>query len=113
VRADQGRAPGPGDHHLRHDDPYDPPSRGPRAGTAPGRPHLGQFLSAKAKGIVACDFFCVETAFLKTLYVMVFMHIRTRRILGVGVSANPGGRMSKPPENDTHREQTPTGVLPR
>ena len=29
--------------------------------------------------------------FLKTLYVLVFMHIGTRRILGVGVSANPNG----------------------
>jgi hypothetical protein len=40
---------------------------------------------------VACDFFTVETVFLKTLYVLVFMHIHTRRILGVGVSANPNG----------------------
>ena len=60
----------------------------PRAGAAPpGR----EFLSAQAKGIVACDFFTVETVFLKTLYVLVFMHIQTRRILGVGVSANPNG----------------------
>ncbi len=36
-------------------------------------------------------FFCVETVFLKTLYVLVFMHLHTRRILGVGVSANPDG----------------------
>jgi hypothetical protein len=33
----------------------------------------------------------VETVFLKTLYVLVFLHIQTRRILGVGVSANPTG----------------------
>jgi len=62
-------------------------------GPAPRRdgPTWHQFLSAQAKGIVACDFFCVETVFLKTLYVLVFMHIQTRRILGVGVSANPDG----------------------
>ncbi len=36
-------------------------------------------------------FFSVETVFLKTLYVMVFMHVQTRRILGVGASANPEG----------------------
>jgi len=62
-------------------------------GPAPRRdgPTWRQFLSAQAKGIVACDFFCVETVFLKTLYVLVFMHIHTRRILGVGVSANPNG----------------------
>src|SRR5919106_2943647 len=62
-------------------------------GPAPrrGGPTWRQFLSAQAKGIVACDFFTVETVFLKTLNVLVFMHIRTRRILGVGVSTNPGG----------------------
>jgi putative transposase len=62
-------------------------------GPAPRRdgPTWRQFLSAQAKGIVACDFFIVETVFLKTLYVLVFMHIQTRRILGVGVSANPNG----------------------
>jgi putative transposase len=54
-------------------------------------PTWHQFLSVQAKGIVACDFFTVETVFLKTLYVLVFMHIHTRRILGVGVSANPNG----------------------
>ena len=62
-------------------------------GPAPRRdgPSWRQFLSAQAKGIVACDFFTVETVFFKTLYVLVFMHIQTRRILGVGVSANPNG----------------------
>ena len=62
-------------------------------GPAPRRdgPTWRQFLSAQAKGIVACDFFTVETVFLKTLYVLVFLHIETRRILGVGVSANPDG----------------------
>lgn len=62
-------------------------------GPAPRRdgPSWRQFLSAQAKGIVACDFFTVETVFLKTLYVLVFMHIQTRRILAVGVSANPNG----------------------
>ena len=66
-----------------------------RAGLGPaprrGGPTWREFLSAQAKGIVACDFFTVETVFLKTLYVLVFMHIQTRRILGVGVSANPNG----------------------
>jgi hypothetical protein len=65
-----------------------------RAGLGPaprrGGPTSRQFLSAQAKG-VACDFLTVETVFLKTLYVLVFMHIQTRRILEVGVSANPDG----------------------
>jgi putative transposase len=55
-------------------------------GPAPRRdgPTWRQFLSAQAKGIVACDFFCGETVFLKTLYVLVFMQIQTRRIVGSG-----------------------------
>ena len=40
---------------------------------------------------MACDFFTVETVFLRTLYVLVFMQVETRRILGIGVSANPNG----------------------
>ncbi|HEY3022676.1 MAG TPA: integrase core domain-containing protein [Actinomycetota bacterium] len=62
-------------------------------GPAPRRdgPTWRQFLSAQAKGIVACDFLTVETVLLRTLYVLVFMHIQTRRILAVGVSANPNG----------------------
>ena len=62
-------------------------------GPAPRRdgPTWREFLSAQARGIVACDFFFVETVFLKTLYVLVFMQIETRRILGVGVGANPNG----------------------
>ena len=62
-------------------------------GPAPRRdgPTWREFLSAQAEGIIACDFFTVETVFLKTLYVLVFMHIRTRRILGIEVSASPNG----------------------
>ncbi len=62
-------------------------------GPAPRRdgPTWHQFLSAQANGILACDFFTVETVFLKTLYVLVFLHVETRRIVGVGVSPNPDG----------------------
>ena len=60
-------------------------------GPAPRRdgPTWRQFLSAQARGVVACDFFTVETVFLKTLYVLVFMHIETRRILGIGGKRQP------------------------
>jgi transposase len=62
-------------------------------GPAPRRdgPTWRQFLAAQARGIVACDLFTVETVFLKTLYVLVFLHVETRRIVGVGVSPNPDG----------------------
>ncbi len=39
--------------------------------------------------ILACDFFTVETFFLKTLYVLVFIELGTRRIHLAGCTAHP------------------------
>ncbi len=60
-------------------------------GPAPRRtgPSWTQFLRAQAEGIVACDFFTVETIRLKTLYVLFFIHLSTRRVVLAGVTANP------------------------
>jgi putative transposase len=38
---------------------------------------------------VACDFFTVETIWLKTLYVLFFIHLSSRRVVLAGVTANP------------------------
>ncbi len=44
-------------------------------GPAPRRtgPTWSEFLRAQAKGIIACDFFCVESVRLRTLYVLMFI----------------------------------------
>jgi putative transposase len=61
-----------------------------RIGPAPRRgPSWSEFLRAQARGIVACDFFTVETAFLKTLYVLFAIELGTRRVRIAGVVANP------------------------
>jgi len=43
-------------------------------------PTWAQFLRSQAEGIVACDFFTVETAFLRTLYVLFFIEVGSRRL---------------------------------
>ena len=48
-----------------------------RLGPAPRRtgPTWTEFLRAQADGIIACDFFTVETAWLRTLYVLVLIEL--------------------------------------
>ena len=56
--------------------------RAARLGPAPRRtgPTWTDFLRAQAQGMIACDFFTVETAWLRTLYVLVFIELGSRRI---------------------------------
>jgi hypothetical protein len=59
-------------------------------GPAPRRgPNWSEFLRAQAQGIVACDFFTVETVFLRTLYVLFFIEVGTRRLHVTGAMRNP------------------------
>jgi len=62
-------------------------------GPAPrrGGPSWGEFLRAQAQGMLACDFFTVETAWLRTLYVLFFIEHGSRRVRLAGVTANPDG----------------------
>ena len=62
-------------------------------GPAPRRdgPSWSEFLRAQANGIVACDFFTVETVWLRTLYVLFWIEVGSRRVHLAGVTANPGG----------------------
>jgi putative transposase len=47
------------------------------------------FLRSHAHSILACDFFTVETALLKRLYVLLFIELQSRRVHLCGVTANP------------------------
>jgi putative transposase len=62
-----------------------------RLGPAPRRagPTWTEFLRAQAEGIISCDFFSVETAWLRTLYVLVFIELGSRRIHVSPSTAHP------------------------
>lgn len=50
-----------------------------------------RFLSTQAKTILACDFFTVETLFLKRIYVLFFIEVASRRVYYAGCTAKPDG----------------------
>jgi transposase InsO family protein len=64
-----------------------------RAGVPPAgrRAQLSwkQFLAAHAQSLVAADFFSLDTIFFKRLYVLVYIHLATRRVLLASCTAEP------------------------
>jgi putative transposase len=52
-------------------------------------PTWAEFLAAQAKGLMACDFFHVDTILLRRLYVLVFIHHDSRFVRIAGITSNP------------------------
>ena len=48
-----------------------------------------QFLTAHAETLIAADFFSVDTIFFKRLYVLIYVHLASRRVLLASCTSEP------------------------
>ena len=85
-----------------------------RAGLDPAPRRAGptwaEFLRSQAAGILATGFFTVETIGLKTLYVLFFIELSTRRVHLAGVTANPDSAWVAQQARNLAIEERPSGV---
>jgi hypothetical protein len=92
---------------ILHKAGIDPaPSRASESWTA--------FLRSQAVGILACDFFTIDTVTLRRYYVLFFIELDRRRVHLAGITTNPTGAWTtQAARNFTMRYQRTTRFLIR
>jgi hypothetical protein len=70
------------------------------------------FLRTHAAGLLACDFFCVETVRPQTLYALFFLEVQTRRVFIAGCTAHPTGEWVAQPARNVCWDLERAGVRP-
>ena len=85
-----------------------------RVPPAPRRAGLAwpAFLRAHATGLLACDFFTVETVRLRTLYVLFFLEVHSRRVFVTGCTAHPTAARVTQQARDVCWELAEAGARP-
>jgi putative transposase len=73
-------------------------------------PTWTEFLRAQAAGLLACDFFTVETLRLQTLYVLFFIELSTRRVHVVSATASPDSAWVTQQARNLAIEERLTGI---
>jgi putative transposase len=68
-----------------------------------------RFLAQQASGMVACDFFTVETVWLRRIYVLVFIELATRRVHLAGCHDQPRRSLGGSAGEELHLPPRRTG----
>jgi putative transposase len=110
LSAHPWRAVEAGHPGLRDDRPDDPAPPRPGSRSTPNRSHWTEFLRAQAAGLLACDFFTVETLRLQTLYVLFFIELSTRRVHVVSATASPDSAWVTQQARNLAIEERLTGI---
>ncbi len=72
-----------------------------------------QFLAQHRDVVLACDFFTVETLFLKTLHILFFREVGTRRVHFAGCTAHPTAAWVTQQARQLAWTMQETGAAPR